>query len=411
MGHRQPGVRVRSASSIEIDFYFRGTRCRERLRLQPTPNNLRYAAKFKARIEHEIGRGEFDYKKHFPDSPRARLFSQLAGDSLQMKSYLPSWLRDEKDNIKHSTWLGYDKILRYHLIPEFGETTLADFRRKDVHDWIANRPALSAKRLRNIVSVLRVALDAAVERDLIESNPLITFRVRRRSAASREDIDPFSAQERAAILSELRGQDRNFVEFAFWTGLRTSELVALDWSDIDWTRGVARISRVLTLGMNKPESGAKTAAGIREVKLLRPAVRALQAQKAHTFFRNAEVFQNPRTGKRWTGDKCIRQGMWTPALRKARVRYRRPYTTRHTYASMLLAAGESPMWVATQMGHTDWSLTAKRYARWIPSDMPDAGSRAEALWSQDGHSGIASHSNENGEGGIRTPGTVTRATA
>ena len=42
----------------------------------------------------------------------------------------------------------------------------------------------------------------------------------------------------------------------------------------------------------------------------------------------------------------------------------------------MLMAGEHVMWVAKQMGHTDWSLTAKRYSRWITSDMPDAGQKA-----------------------------------
>ena len=83
--------------------------------------------------------------------------------------------------------------------------------------------------------------------------------------------------------------------------------------------------------------------------------------------------------------------MWIPALRKAGVRYRKPYQTRHTYASMMLMAGENPMWVAKQMGHTDWSLTAKRYARWIQSDMPDAGNKAVERWSQLGHNATASH--------------------
>ena len=73
--------------------------------------------------------------------------------------------------------------------------------------------------------------------------------------------------------------------------------------------------------------------------------------------------------------------MWIPALKRAGVRYRNPYQTRHTFASMMLMAGEHVMWVAKQMGHTDWSLTAKRYSRWISSDMPDAGKKAEAAWS------------------------------
>jgi integrase len=121
--------------------------------------------------------------------------------------------------------------------------------------------------------------------------------------------------------------------------------------------------------MHEPEEGTKTDAGRREVKLLPPALQALSAQKAFTFFKGAEIFQNPRTGEQWTGDKCIRQAMWAPALRRAGVRYRKPYQTRHTYASMMLMAGEHVMWVAKQMGHTDWSLTAKRYSRWITSNI------------------------------------------
>jgi integrase len=67
-------------------------------------------------------------------------------------------------------------------------------------------------------------------------------------------------------------------------------------------------------------------------------------------------------------------------LRLAGVRYRRPYQTRHTYASMMLTAGESPMWVAQQMGHRDWGMIRRIYGRWISDAQPDAGLRAEALF-------------------------------
>jgi integrase len=129
-----------------------------------------------------------------------------------------------------------------------------------------------------------------------------------------EDIDPFSTNERRAILAALDGQTRNLVQFAFWTGLRTSELCALDWTDIDWVRGVVRVSRALTQGMEEPAESTKTLAGRREVKLLGPASEALRAQKSYTFVKGAEVFQNPNTRERCTGDKTIRQGMWAPAL-------------------------------------------------------------------------------------------------
>ncbi|MDF5919893.1 hypothetical protein P4133_10895 [Pseudomonas aeruginosa] len=63
------------------------------------------------------------------------------------------------------------------------------------------------------------------------------------------------------------------------------------------------------------------------------------------------------------------------ALKKAGVRYRRPYQTRHTYASMMLSAGEHPMWVAQQMGHSDWTAIARIYGRWMPSADYNAGEK------------------------------------
>jgi len=142
--------------------------------------------------------------------------------------------------------------------------------------------------------------------------------------------------------------------------------------------------------MDQPEDGTKTDASRREVKLLPPALAVLRLQKALTFLKSAEVFQN-RTSDRWTGDQVIRDRMWTPALKRAKVRYRKPYQTRHTYASMMLMAGENPLWVAKQMGHTDAALTLKRYGRWIASDMPDAGNKAVAAWAQIGHIGSATN--------------------
>jgi integrase len=86
---------------------------------------------------------------------------------------------------------------------------------------------------------------------------------------------------------------------------------------------------------------------------------ALKAQKAHTYLAGNEVFQKPRTLQRWAGDGPIRKMLWAHAVRKAGVRYRRPYQTRHTYASMMLSAGKHPMWVAQQMGHSDWTMIAR----------------------------------------------------
>jgi len=49
------------------------------------------------------------------------------------------------------------------------------------------------------------------------------------------------------------------------------------------------------------------------------------------------------------------------------------------------------MWVAKQMGHKDWTITAKKYARWIPSIVPDAGSKIASVWNEVTCSTIGEH--------------------
>lgn len=131
---------------------------------------------------------------------------------------------------------------------------------------------------------------------------------------------------------------------------------------------------------SKAAESTKTNAGRREIKLLERAMHALQEQKAFTWAKGEEVFQNPRLERRWEGDQPIRKTLWTGILQNAGVRYRNPYQTRHTYASMMLSAGEHPMWVAKQMGHADWTMIARVYGRWMPDADQTAGSKAEKVF-------------------------------
>ncbi|MBD1589622.1 tyrosine-type recombinase/integrase [Pseudomonas typographi] len=379
MGRDGRGVRAVSDSSIEITFMYRGVRCRERITLKPTATNLKKAEQHKAAIEHAISIGTFDYAVTFPRSPRVAKFAPEASRET-VNGFLTRWLATKKKHLASSSFDGYRKIVELRLVPALGHHMLVDLKRKIIRDWL-DTLQVGNKTLSNIQSCLRSALNDACDEELIELNPLAGWTYSRKEAPPKDDdVDPFAPEEQIAILGALQGQTRNLVQFALWTGLRTSELVALDWGDVDWIRGEVMITKAMTQASSGIAEVPKTSAGRRAVKLLRPAVEALMAQKEHTFLADREIFQNPRTLERWAGDQPIRKTMWVPAMKKAGVRYRRPYQTRHTYASMMLSAGEHPMWVAQQMGHTDWTMIARVYGRWMPSSDKEAGSRAETLF-------------------------------
>ncbi|MGC3892658.1 tyrosine-type recombinase/integrase [Pseudomonas urmiensis] len=358
---------------------YRGIRCRERISLKPTATNLKRAEQHKAAVEHAIANGTFDYAVTFPSSPRAAKFEPEASQET-VAGFLTKWLAGKKQHVSSSTFEGYRKLVELRLVPALGPTLLVDLKRKTVRDWLSTLE-VSNKTLSNIQSCLRSALNDAVDNDeLIDTNPLAGWTFSRKDKVKEDDVDPFSPEEQRAILAALDGQAKNLVQFAFWTGMRTSEMVGLNWEDIDWVRGEAYVTRAMTQAANGKAEVTKSRSGKRPIKLLAPAMEALVAQKAYTFLADNEVFQNPRTQERWKGDQPIRKTMWAHAVKKAGVRYRRPYQTRHTYASMMLSAGEHPMWVAMQMGHSDWTMIARVYGRWMPSADVEAGSRAEEIW-------------------------------
>jgi integrase len=379
------GVRASSATSIEIDFYYAGKRCKERLKLQPTPANLKRADQHRSSILAAIEAGTFDYSVTFPTSKKAKNFSQFPeAIGLTVSMYLESWLEGKKRQLKASTYDDYRKIVANPLQESLGNIGLAALRRVEVKAMVKEMTC-SNKRISNVLSVLRSALDDAVDDELIESNPIHEWSYQNQEAPKKEsDVDPFSADEQALILSKCEGQFRNLVQFALWTGLRTSELVALNWSDIDWQRNVVVVSKAMTYAADAPED-TKTKSGRRSVKLLAPAMAALNAQKAHTLLKGIEIFQNPSHLERWSGDLAIRQSFWTRALKLAKVRYRRPYQTRHTFASMMLSAGENPMWVAQQMGHSDWGMIRRTYGKFMSDSEPDAGGKAESIYGNVDH--------------------------
>lgn len=376
------GVRSRSAKSIEIDFIFRGIRCRETFKVAPTPTNLKKVAQHRATILDAISRGVFDYAVTFPESRNRFKFAerpQSAG--LRLEDYLERWIKEKKKQLKSSTWDGYNKIVTMINATKLGTVLLPELRRTHIRDWCREQQC-GNKWLANVQSVIRSALQDAVDEDLIETNPMYGWKYENVEAVkAKDDVDPFDAIEREAIISAMPSpQLKNMFEFAFWTGLRTSELIALTWDDVDWIRGEVRINKAKTQSASEPET-TKTKKGIRDVKLLAPALAAITRQKSQTFLAGGIIFLDPRNNKPWEGDEAIRQGPWKTAIRKSGVRYRRPYQTRHTYASMMLTAGEPLGWVASQMGHSDLTMLARVYARWIKSATPEVGNKAVAMFS------------------------------
>lgn len=357
MDRGQTGVRPRN-NSIVLDFTYMGQRCRETLRVKPTKTAIREASRKREAILYEIAMGTFDYGKYFPTSKNALKFSKNKGSLITVEQALKDWLKRAEKRCQRSTIRDYNSAVYHHLIPAFGQITLDQIRKTHIDDWLETVGSLSNKRINNILGPLRQTLKDAFYDELIDANPMDRFRNLR--IVTREP-NPFNKSEIKEILAQLEGQSKNLIQFAFWSGLRTSELIGLRWKDVDLDNDKIHVRVAIVRGVEK---STKTTSGLRSIDLQPDAKIALLNQVKITSS-NKHVFHDPTTDAPWKGDHIIRKRLWIPALKAASIPYRNPYQTRHTFASMLLSNGANPLWLAHQMGHKDWGMIRKTYGRWI----------------------------------------------
>ena len=378
------GVEVRQYGDrpplIGIRFRYRGARCREwslsASDFKTARRNIALVAAKYVEICDEIERGVFKYGNHFPDSPRCRVFGEHATRGLLFGKLADEWLDKVEGELEASTHRCYKKDIDHHLRPQFGQVPAEAISVNMIEDWLCKDLApqkIVLKTARNILNPFRDILDWAVSRYGLPENPLCKIRLGKLWPKDQRKTDfepePFDEKEQAAILAKCEPVMRNMVQFWFWTGLRQQELIALKWEDVDFVHGIVKVRRVSSLGLLRNRT--KTDAGMRDVRLLDPALRALHAQKPYTFLRpDGIIFVRPGSN-----EPRIRldHREWRRLLKRAGVPYRPSVQCRHTFGSMMFRNSEDPQWVKKMMGHENVQTTLRYYVRFMPNDPNSPG--------------------------------------
>ncbi|WRD02607.1 site-specific integrase [Helicobacter pylori] len=239
----------------------------------------------------------------------------------------------ESDKLKKIT---KEKIAKYH------ESALKHYKKNTIHNLNAN---------------LKSFLEFCETEGFIENSPY--FAITLKNAKEAKAIKPFSLEEVKTLLENAPSlRLKAFLTVAFLTGLRTGEQLALTWEDIDFTEKKIVINKSLnelgqiTTPKNKPS--------IREVDLLEPVGKILKELQASEPANKKFVFIS--MPKRST----MFQRAFRSLLRALNLKDRKLYTTRHTFASLMLSQGEEAMWVSKTLGHKDLNTTYKTYSHYIP---------------------------------------------
>lgn len=365
-GKSASGVEVR-ATSIRIIFSFEGKQRKETLCLNneplaPTPANVKYATRIAAEVRDKVRNGLFSYADYFPNSPRAQ-----ANQAGTVAEFMDKWFLQLE--LKSSTLSEYKRMKDKFWKPAIGHKKIDKITHSDITTALKAGTWNSNRTRNNMLYMLRAVFNLAVADGVIPKNPCVTIE---NAAWQRKKPDPFSIVEANRIIAYLTEkhdpQVANFYEFMFFSGLRTGEGLGLEWSEVDMHKKTVSVRQSFVRSEMQETKTSKE----RTVKLTARAFEALKRQKDWTFVgnRSGRVFHNPATDKPWAKIQNITDPYWKPTLKALGIRYRRPYNTRATYATIGLMSGARPAYMAAQLGHS-LEVFYRDYADWIADQDDD----------------------------------------
>lgn len=285
----------------------------------------------------------------------------------------------ERKGRKRSTLMDLESHTRVHLVPYFGDRSMASITPEDVQDFVyaLEGKNLKPKTVHNLIGTLAalfnyaklprnrwVALNPCEGVEITADGPQDELRY-----LNRDELDRLIEFARVGEFQEI---DRAMYLCAAMTGMRKGELLALRWGDVDWEVSKIRVRQNFVRG----EFGTpKTRRSYRSVPLADEVAGALHRLWAASRFQEDTdlVFAHPVSGETMSPANVTRR--MKKSLEAAGF-LGRPYVfhdLRHTFGTRMAAAGAPLTAIREWMGHKDIATT-QRYA-----DYMEAANEAEVV--------------------------------
>lgn len=323
------------------------------------------------------------------------------------KDFSEKWL-EGKLSVKEATRVSYHGIVNNHLIPYFGDGLISNIKREDIKSFVkekADGGKLTPKSIHNILLVFHQILDDAQVEGLVIHNPYVKIEKPKREMS---EVDYLKTHEIPIFLgaaqtfkepkekiSKLSDRPEKKKEqpkcettihalfyTAIFTGMRRGELLGLKWEDLDWVNLRIHVKRSLyKMTLQTPKSKYSKRAidmGPRLVEVLK-SHRVKQNEtrlKVGSGWSNNDLVFCQNDGAALDGDNLYHRE-FKAILRKAELRAIRIHDLRHTFASVLIAAGHNLKYIQNQMGHSSIKTTLDLYGHIMPEVHEGAAKKSE----------------------------------
>jgi len=311
---------------------------------------------------------------------------QPCAAAISLNQHLDQWLvTAAKPRLRPKSYGDYEALLRLHIRPALDIRPLGAITSFDIQSVYAHmlERGLSPRTIEYTNAVLQSALRQAVRWKMLCEDPCTGVDLPR---MRRREMEALSVDECRRFLPVARSsQWFGLFALALTTGMRPSEYLALKWSDIDWQRGTASVSRTIQeAGSGWTFDDTKRKRSRRVVKLQGFVLAALEGVRNSPLLMaegESEVVRDlifrSKAGsplKQRAVKREFRKLLESSGLRPIRL-----YDLRHTAATLAIAAGVSVKVISDQLGHASISFTLERYSHVLPSIQDEAAARVEHL--------------------------------
>lgn len=304
------------------------------------------------------------------------------------------WLWDYKRiEICSKTCEWYEHLIHSMIEPHIGGVMLGRVNTLAVQTLI-NRLVMvdnyAARTVRGVRSILMQSFDLANQLGLMQGNPAVGVKlpkIRRRGRKDEEKVIPMEIRAKVLQAAQAEPMMRAAITTLLFTGLRIGELLALRWSDLDYTAKTLTVDEAVVrrpvyneqgdrIALKNVVAEPKTDDSYRTVRLSEPVIEALQAWQAYLKDErygcwlvrpDSFVFTNRKTRKpyTYTGFRAVYYHfLERNGLKECRLNL---HSYRHTFATMLVEAGMNPKVVQSQLGHTSVNTTLGVYTHVTPA--------------------------------------------
>jgi len=269
---------------------------------------------------------------------------------------------------RRNTWKNYLSLFNNHIGPRWGGEFVHNIKPIVIEDWLESYPHSRQVKV-HIRTLMHILYQAALRWEMVNRNPVDLVRQSGKRLKRPRALAPAQI---AALLGRLTEPYGTMAITAACLGLRVSELVALQWGDVDFQCLTVTVIRSFVRGEINP---TKTEASESTLPLDGALAEILLAHKQKSVYTSDTdfVFAGESGKIRWPDS--ILADYLKPAAAAAGIGKIGWHTFRHTYSSLLHSLGTTPAVQKELLRHADIRTTLNIYTQSISDEKRQAASR------------------------------------